>query len=211
MSNPLNPVSISAPEAYERLLPVFMAMPESQLVRINIDVPRVVTTVLGAQRELLRLRPLLVGLPDFDVVELDELELKARAASHAHALYVAATDSPSTPQELLERCTELRDRLYSDALVLVRRKLLDAKPLREVKRRTGHRELAVDLQVLAATIRSVWSILQGRTLVTAEELDEAVRLADELNGVVGQRDQGQPGVLEARAIRHRAFSLLVRC
>jgi len=201
----------SAPAAYKRLLPDIMAVQDTGLVHINLDVPLLVTTVLGTLPELRGLRARIASeLPQFDLATFDALEFRALALSHAHALFVAATKPTMTLPELIDAATKRRDLLYSDAMALSTRGLLDFAPFKEVKRANGHRALAVDLQVLAAGLQASWDAIQGKTAIRASELEEAAHLADQINYAVGYRDQGPQTVAETASIRHRAFTMLVR-
>jgi hypothetical protein len=206
-----NEPQMSSPAAYERLLPEIRAVSEELLVHINLDVLVVVTTLLGALPELRALRPRIVAeLPQFDLERFDKLELMARALSHAHAQFVAATKPLEALPAVVEEATKLREVLYPDALALSNRGLLDGSKFKDVKRTTGHRALALDLQVLSLTMKEQWSRIAAKTAVSPEELERAVELADRLQLAVGLREQGPTGVEQTTSIRSRAFSLFVR-
>jgi hypothetical protein len=169
----------------------------------------VVTTVLGAWPALLAMRPLVAELPRFDLAGYDQLPLKARALSHAHALYKAATIPPEALPDLVHEGIKLRDLLRGDAQVLAARGLVDARRFAQVKLHNGHAALAVDLQVLAATLKDVWLGIEGKTCITHAELDQAVRLADKLLDEVGARETSVANAAQTVAIRQRAYTLLV--
>jgi hypothetical protein len=198
-------------DAYQQMLPAIMAVPEKETIHINLDVLTVVTTVLGALLEILALRDRIVReLPMFDVLELDKLELKARAMSFAQALYVSSTKPAMSLPELVEAGTKMRETLYSDAIAAANRGFIDPAKFEQVKKVNGHRPLAGDLQVLATTLRGAWASIAGKTAITPEELDQALFLADRLLSAIGERDQGPATVAEAALIRQQAYTLLIR-
>src|SRR4051794_35674707 len=102
-SNPNSLVTSSAPAAYRQRLTDIMAVPDAELMHINLEVPLVVTTVLGTLPELQGLRSRIAAeLPSFDMARFDALESEALALSHAHALFVAATKPTMTLPEILD-------------------------------------------------------------------------------------------------------------
>ncbi len=202
---------MSSPEAYEQLLPEIRAVAEESLIHINLDILLVVTTVLGALPEIRTLRPrMLEEVPKFDIARFDKLELMARALSHAHAQYVAATKPAESLPALVDEATKLRDTLHQDATALANRGLLDPARFKDVKRNNGYRALALDLQVLSLAMKEKWPQISTKTAVVQEELERAVSLADRLQLAVGLREQGPTGVEEAASIRQRAFTLFMR-
>ena len=106
--------------------------------------------------------------------------------------------------------TELRDRLYAHASSLASHGLFDATRIKECKRTVGYRPLATDVFTLVALFKEHWSVIQSRTPVTWQLLQDAGRRATELLEAVGLREQA-PLVLAATALtRHRAFTLFLR-
>jgi hypothetical protein len=78
--------------AYRRVLPEIEALPENELVMINIDVPTAVTTALGAWHKILSLRSELEAkLSDAETLA-DQLISAVGARELASARTVAASD-----------------------------------------------------------------------------------------------------------------------
>jgi hypothetical protein len=198
-------------ESYEQLLEEIQALPDAELVHINLDVPTAVTTALGALPEIRALRPQIKAeLKSVDLARLDKLEAYALALFKAHTLYVTASRPVEPMAELVEEATQVRDMLYSDAMALVYRGFLDGEQLRGVKTGPGHRPLALDLMAVSAIMRASWSELKAKTAVQPAELSRAEELAQRLLNAIGQRDGATASVAESASIRQRAFALFVR-
>ena len=87
---PINDPSQQAPTeaAYDQTLPDLSAMPEAELLTINIDVPAAVTTVQRIWPGLQAMRPeLKAHFRDFDFTQFDRIERYALALLHAHCLF----------------------------------------------------------------------------------------------------------------------------
>lgn len=197
-------------EAFERVLPEIEAFPESELAAMNVDVPQAVTSVLGSWKEIASLRERVVSeLPKLDMSMFDKVEAYALATGHAHTLYMAAS-SPTGMQALADEAAQLREVLYSDAVALSKRGLIDGQRLKELKGPQGYRNLAFDLFALKAMMREKWSELQSKTAIQVKELERAGKLADQLVQAVGDREQGPGLVIEATDRRRKAFSLLAK-
>ncbi len=197
-------------EAYERSLPDMAALPDSELLSINLDIPSAVATTLGAWKEIALLRDQVMGLHDFDVTRFDKLETYALAAWQAHSSYVAASTPAEPIQELADKAVASREQLLSDAVALGKRGLIDGERLKELKGPVGYKNVAIDIGVLVALLRERWAVVASKTALSAEELDAAETLADQLITAVGQREQAPLVVATAADNRQRAFSLLIK-
>jgi hypothetical protein len=197
-------------EAYERALPDMAAVPESELLTINLDIPSAVATALGACRALAPLREQVMGLHDFDLTHFDKLETYALALWQAHSSYVAASTPVSPIPELAGRAAAAREQLLSDTGALAKRGLVDGARLEELRGAVGYKNVAVDIGLLVTLLRARWSVISGKTALTSDELDAAEALADELITTLGQREQAPRVVATAANSRTRAFSLLVK-
>jgi len=196
--------------AYQALLPEILAVGEEQLVPILIDIPRAVTTVLGALPRIRALRPEIVEqLPRFGLAEFDKLERYTLALSHAHALHRAAHGPTSSLATMARELTGLRRMLLSDARSLASHGLVEAARLRGCGSTPGYRALAYDVAMLVALLKEVWNEVQERTPVTLCLLYAAAAKAETLLAAVGLRDQSAPTVAQATTIRRKAFSLFL--
>jgi hypothetical protein len=184
---------------------------DGELIAVNIDVTKAVTTVLGSNPEILALRQeMLDTLPGFDLSVVDDLETIARATGYAHALYLASSAPRRSLAELGNAVSQERALLMSDARALVTRKLIGEERLREFKGEPGYRKLAFEVMGLVALLREHWEVIAGKTAVQPEDLSRAAHAADELLVAVGLREQGPEQSHEATEHRQRAFTLLVK-
>src|SRR6185369_2046822 len=78
-----------ASETYARILPELEGLLLDELVSINLDIPSVVATTLGALPEIRALRPeIQEQLPRFDLASFNKLEDYAFTLHYAHAQYL---------------------------------------------------------------------------------------------------------------------------
>ena len=198
-----------APEAaLDELSEVLNAIPAADVVRVNLDVPRAVRSI---SRSLLRARTLerriATELPLFDLSLLDKLSDYASALSQAHALY-NAVETPAPPgKETLRQAREVRMLLCDSAQLLVLHGVIGDGQLDKLASPNGYTNVAQNLELLVAIHKRVWSKLQGKTLLTLDELDAALTLAASL------RDTSVPGLAHLTAandLRARAFTLTLR-
>lgn len=194
--------------AFSSVQPELEALPEAEVLGINIDLPHAVTTVLGALPKIAAHRDAIArALPEVDLAQLDKLQTYARAAAHAHAVVMAASTVPPM-RELAARASRLRQLLCSDASALANRGLLDRRCLNGLKGPNGYQNLAFDLLVLAALFREHWAQVCTKTALDASELDAAEALAEQLIDGINARKRPAPQRAAAIEQRRRAFTLL---
>jgi hypothetical protein len=197
--------------AYQRMLPQIEKLDKNDLLIVNLDIPAVVTTVLGAISEIRKMREACAKeLAGFDLTLFDEIEPMALAMGYAHSRQLAASLPQLPVQDLSDRVVEMREVLASDCAALSRRGLLDGQRLKELKGPIGYKNQGFDLLTLVAMMREAWQRIQGKTAVSSAELDQAETLADQLLTAVGEREQ-LPAVTAATAeTRQRAYTLFLR-
>ncbi len=196
--------------AFESALPAIQAVPEDALLPITVDVPNTVTTVLGAVKRLRAYEAELSRLTFADPVLMARLEPYALALFEAHARYVVATRPVMPIAELVAVGMKERSLLYDDAVALSNRGLFDPKVLDQYKGTSGHRQLAVDLQILRNELRRDWARIEGRTGVTKEQLDRVDMVIEQLLSAIGERDLQPATIASASLLRQKAFTLLAR-
>lgn len=202
---------VLAKEVLAKFKPEFEAVGDTELTPINLDVPSAVATVLGALPEIRAHRAeMQKALPELNLDRVDNLENYAIALNEAHGAYLAAIEPSSELKAVIAEATELRETLLTDAQALVRRGLVDAQQLVELKGPVGYKNLATDLNVLANVLRASLTEIVGKSAITEAELDRATRLQQRLIRLIGLREQGTPGVADASLLRQRAFTCLVR-
>ncbi|WP_437945885.1 hypothetical protein WME98_34055 [Sorangium sp. So ce296] len=161
-----------AATAFNKTLPEIEALSADRLIAVNLDIPRVVSQVLGVLPGLLALRPdVAEQLQKHDVALLDRLETYALAAWYAHLVWLSSGGTESALKPLLEEAVPLRENLLSDAEALARRGLLDAETVAEIRAGQGHIDTANDLVALSALFSGSWSEIAGKTAATEAEVN----------------------------------------
>lgn len=209
--SPGTPPEVLFEEAYNALLPKFRALSVEELVPINIDIPAAVTTALGVAPEMAAFKDeVALHLPQLDFEPVLHLDEYAMALSHAHTLYLMASQPVDSLQPLVAEGTVLRETLFADATALVQRRLLNGNQLRDLQGPVGYKNLAVDLQILAALFRENLDQLQGKCAVQASDAHRAEQIAAEILRTVGIREQGPTSVAATTDMRARAFTVFTR-
>ncbi|WP_437597092.1 hypothetical protein WMF28_31295 [Sorangium sp. So ce590] len=200
-----------AAAAFDKILPEIEALSPDRLIAINLDIPRVVSQVLGVLPGLLALRSAIAEhVPTHDVALLDRLETYALAAWYAHLAWLSSGGAENAVKPLLAEAAPLREDLLSDAEALARRGLLDADTVAEIRAGLGHIDTANDLVALSALFTVSWAEVANKTAATEEEVRRAGEIGPQLLAALGVREHGKgPGPTEAADRRARAFSLLV--
>lgn len=180
-----------------------------EVMTIRVDVSRAVSTALGAWPGIRALRPQIAAeLPGFALEPLDNLEVYALAALHAH-LTALGELGENAVKSLVEEATPLREGLLVGAEALAHRGLLGAAQLAEIRSGQGHLDTAQDLIALGGLFASAWPTIAQRTAVDRAEVDRATVLGTELLAALGQREQ-LIGATGGKGSRARAFTLFVR-
>lgn len=196
--------------AYERVFRMLATRPVERLEPVNVDVPALVTMVLGAVPKIMRHRALLAQLVTFDITQVEELEQYALALAYAHAMRRAADLSPLDVRELVGRLRATRRQLSIDARALASRGLLDGKRLAGLKGGSGYLAVALDVIGFVQLMLENWHAIAGKTGATAAELRWARADANRLVVAVGRRWQLER-LDDPDEQRYRQFySLLVR-
>ncbi len=199
-------------EAYGKVEGELKALPADQLVLPNTDVPRAISTALGAKPKIVAIQPsILEVIPKFDVKLIENLETYAFALNHANIAYMTATQSPDDLPALLEEGTGMRDRYRSAATSLEQWGLLNPAALKQYKGLKGYRNVAMDLQVLVRVFKENWAAVNGKSAITEADLDRAQRVAERMIRLVGLREQSPAAVADTSDMRARAFTLFTSC
>jgi len=194
-------------EAYESVLPEANALPAALERTVNCHLPSAVTTALATVGKIRALRERAARLPEFDISTFDRLERYALAMFQAHAIALTAITPPSSLPELIERGQAMRREVLDDIKPLSNRKLLDPTRLSKLSGGTGHRELTLDLAIIAQVLRKAWPSIAQLTPLTEADLDELERVSEML--LIGlAHKQGDPQVVEeAEKTERRIFTL----
>lgn len=181
----------------------------NDLQPITIDPLTAVSTARGALPQLMKLRDQMVALPGFDAKNIDDLETLAIAAQATQSILLAADTPPERFSELIADATELRQRLYNDALALAQRGLISETPLQALKGPVGFRNVASDLGTLAMILRGAGSRIEGKACVTEEALDQAEIYSEEVIADLGLKNNAPATVAGVVLERQQAFTLFI--
>jgi hypothetical protein len=204
------PNTTRSDDAYNRLMPEILAVPDGDSIPITVDIPAVITTVLGAAARILGMREVIsTTFKDYDFSRLERLPEYALALGHSQALYRAAWSPPPPIAAAAEELTRTRDVLFSDAWALANHGFINPERLKECKTAIGYRAVAFDVLTLAAVIREKWSAVEGKTPLTLADLNQAVTKAENLLAAVGLKEQTPAMIGEASRIRQKAFTLFM--
>lgn len=187
------------------------ALDPDEVLRVNVDVSRSVSIVLGAEPQIASyVEQIREELPKHDVSRMARLRTYALAALYANLTSQPPAKRVEVPA-LVERGASLKQRLILSAEAFAHAELVDGAQLAQIKTGTGHLDLATDLIALSALFRRSWEQVQGKTLITREDLEEATRIGTALLGALGAKDNAAVRAApELTERKHRAFTLLVR-
>lgn len=198
-----------ARQTYASVEPEMKALPPEEVKQINLDIPAMLATVFGVLPKVQPYREAIAGLAGgISVEQFDKLEPYAVAMSQANSYHTMATQTPDDLESAHAEGVTLRNTLYTDATVQVRRGIFSETILTNLKGINGYKNLASDLQDLSSVYFKNWSKLAGNTSVKQEEIDRASQLATHIFRVVGMREQAPARAAETADLRARAFTLL---
>jgi hypothetical protein len=199
-------------ESFLRWTVRYAAIPDAEVDRnSNVDVTYVVTTVLGCATKIKSLRARCVAeLPQEDASVFDVFESQALGLLYARARHLSAKQ-PSVPlPQISERAVHVHDILETGTRFAIKRGLLSASVLRDLRGTVGYRNLGSDLVMLTAIYRDNEAALAGRTGVTQQDVDEGEMLAYQVLGALGARDHLPVTVAATLDARQRASTLFER-
>jgi hypothetical protein len=198
-------------EPYNALLPKFQALAAGDVQVVNLDIPSAVTTVLGVTNEVAGFKDQIgKELPLFDVGPILQLESYAMALSHAHTLFAMASAPVDSLAPMVDEGTTLRETLLADATALVTRNMLNGQQLRDLSGPVGYKNLAFDLQILAALFRENMAQLAGKCATQPAEIQRAEEISASILRTVGLREQGPASIAATQDMRARAFTLFAQ-
>jgi len=189
--------------------PEIERIPDGELVQINLDIPTAVMTAIQQLPRLRELRSRVCELPRFDVETFDKLEEYALALGQAHAQYQATFAPPKLRRDLYFALRERRALLVSDVRALVSRKVIDGASLKQLKGPPGHKNVAFDVMLLCALLRKHWAVVENRTAISFQEVQELEALAQRLTVVAAERKHVDRVVGAAARLRTQAFTRFV--
>lgn len=197
-----------AAEAFARVEALVLAVPESALTPINVDIPRAVSTILGALPGCEPFMGALRELPKLDIANVERLRDLTFAAWHA---YLAASPQTSESQKatLLAEASPLRESLLVGAEALAHAGLLDKKTVAGIRAGSGNLDKANDLVALATVLANDWERIENKTAITWNQVEAAAALGPKLLVALSDRPAALKGDAASLASA-RAFTLMVK-
>lgn len=198
----------TAAEAFASLAPEYAKLDPSELVAVNVDVPRAISIVVGAAGRVNELVPAMeAALKNPPSEAVSKLEAYALGLWYAHLL-TAPKPTGNDRAQLLERATHLRARLLKAADALADAGLLDPLAVEAIRKGAGNLDKANDLVALTALFFQSWGTIENKTAITRAQLEEAESLGPAL--LIALSDHGPEKPDAALEMRQRAFTLLAR-
>jgi len=198
-------------DALSQLMPELQALSSDELQAITVDIRDAVGIVTGSLPEIREhAAEIQKAMPELDLAAINKLETYAYALNFAHAAFLSTGEATSELQRAVEQGTKLRELLLADATTLAGRGLVEPSRLKQMQGAVGFNNIGTDLAILCAVLKESWSKIQGRTAVTMDEIEQALRLSQQIISGVGLRAQGPVTVASATDLRLRAFTLLAR-
>lgn len=186
-----------------------MAIPNAEVVPINADVEMMVAGTLDHVPDLRTLRTQFEH-HRFPLEPVDKVEAYAHALLEAH---LANRPPEVDPDEtaLLAESGQLLEKCKTEEVVLVARKVMQAKEFEHITRRTGYRNRGMALAAYGFIYTEAWSRIASHTELTPAELDHIKLVARRLIAISATRDprlKARGEVLATEDMRRRAFHLL---
>jgi hypothetical protein len=196
-------------DALASVKPELMTIPTTSLRPINLDIPTIILTIMGALGALRALRALIVAvLGEAQAVFVDKLPVYVQAVSQAHTDYLIAL-SPVNLQAMSDELVVKRDVLVSEATTLVKRKLIRAGELGELRGNVGFTNQIFDVFQIVTLLRKHWADVEPNSGVTLAELDDAERLAQRFAQALADREKAASQTGELAEMRQRAYTGLL--
>lgn len=198
-------------EAFLRRKEAIAAVPQTDLIPVNVDLQTLTTNTRGRIGRLTAFRERIVKeLPTADVTALDNLEDFVMALTYTHSQYRASSTPAEHLPELQAEAANCRDILYCDAVALDKRGIIDGAKLKELRGTNGYQGTAFELLTVYTVLRDNWDKIEGKTALTSDELERAGAVADELMIAVGIRESAPQAMAEVILTRQRAFTLFAK-
>lgn len=206
--DPIHEESLRASAAL--LAAEIVAVPDSEVIPLNLDVTTVVGIVNAALVNLARFDTQLAALPGLDMGPIRKLPDYANALLHWQASTLYATTPSLGLTERAALGIETRERVLHDLGSLVRHGVLDGALLKEFGDSIAHRRVGLDLVGLANLVHDRWDSIGGRSLITLEDMDMAATLGREIVNLCRLRDAAPTLASDAVKMRDKAYTLVVR-
>ena len=165
------------------------ALPEASLIHPNIDVGGAIGTALAVFPALAAYRPLIEEqFKTFDFKAFDSIEKYAAATSYADSL-VTNVNEPQGLNATYEQALTLREAFRADISTLILRKQLDPAKMPKLTNAVGYKNVARDLRGLITAAKLNYSAMEGKSVLTIDEIEKAVLVASALTKLSGAKER----------------------
>lgn len=189
------------------------AVPEADLLTINLDIPRAAGRGALAAERIIPLLPALSGLPDLELPRVKRLGLYALALHHAYDLATEAGAGDATLRTLLEEAWPLREGMLRSAELMAHFGVFSTERVAAIRSGQGHADTADDVIALGRLFDEEWSRVTGKVPVTRAMVDRAPVLGAKLHKALAQREVEASPLVPSGDRRHvlaQAFTVFVR-
>ncbi len=169
--------------------PRYRVITPDRYVAITVDVAATATAIIAGGTRIAPYANQLRALPSLDVDLVLDLSNIGYAMFYVNQLTVGATANRDFEKNVA-RATAVRERVMVTLDNLVVFGLIAPAAVAEIRAGTGYRDLAGDLVSGVRLIDGVPAEVRARLLLTKEESDEAIVLADKILATVVLREQG---------------------
>jgi hypothetical protein len=195
--------------AYEAALADIEAVDETGTSKVNMDIMTVVPLVLGKLPKLRELRPMILEeMPKLDLGKFDKLELYTLALFRAHTALAFAAKGDHGMPEHAERLAKVRELWLTELTVLRARGVVAGEPT-GLMGPNGYVNVAFDVTACAQFLRANWAAIEGKTLITLAEIEEAEKIADYVAAMAKLRLEAGDAKQRAQVLRNKAFTLFL--
>jgi len=198
------------PAAYGRLLPKYELLRDEELVVVNADVTRVVSTVSAAATRMASIASDIVKIPDYDAQDIEELQDCADGLDFAEAEYRATLKTMNELSDLAQECMQTRERFVVDLKNVAAHGMLEEGYLKEYTGGKGFSAMIDDVRLLCRLYRNHWETLSGNTCRKLEEVERAEAVIHRMGHLMGLKNLGTAEVTRTAQMRNRAFTYLVK-
>lgn len=196
-----------AEQSFQKFKPRALALKESELIVVNVDMPNALLTAIAAIPKIAPYFEVVRSLPVYDFqhfLDFRELTLALHAAQAKHTHAKGPTND--LPARLVD-ATKRRDLLLADCAALIARGILSKESTANYKGLTGYKNVAFDLTGLIELVSETWPQIEGKTFLTKQDLDEHRAFALSFVQAVAYKDQFKVKIAEMGDIRQRFYTL----
>lgn len=207
------PAPAHAAQAFTAVRDEILAVPEAELLPLNLDIPRAAGRGALAAERIAPLMPRLRQLVELDVPRVERLGLYALALHHAHDLATEAGAGQRTLQRLLDEAVPMREGMLLSAELLAHFGIVSAERVAAIRSGQGYADTADDVIALGRLFDEAWPRASGKVPVTRAMVDRAPVLGSEIHKALAHREvESSPLVpsSDPRYVQAQAFTLFAR-